>query len=58
MIADIIKQIAEERGYPLIDIHTLATDHPDWFRKDGVHPSNAGAAAIAEAVYSTITENR
>lgn len=54
MIAEVIRQIAEERGYPLVDIHALTAQHPEWFAKDGVHPSNEGAAGIAQAVYETI----
>ena len=49
-IADILRQVAEERGYPLIDIHALTARNPQWFEKDGVHPSNEGAAAIAQEV--------
>ena len=29
-------------------------DHPEWFEADGVHPSNEGAAAIAQEVYAVI----
>jgi len=54
-IAEIIRVVAEERGYTLIDIHTLTTRHFEWFEKDGVHPSNDGAAAIAQAVYEVLT---
>lgn len=46
---NIVRSIAEEHGYALVDIHTLTLEHPDWF-PDGVHPSNEGAAAIAKAV--------
>jgi len=56
-IAGIIQKVAEERGYPVIDIHALTTQHSQWFSKDGVHPNNDGAAAIAKAVYNAITEN-
>ena len=38
----------------LIDIHSLTTAHPEWFSKDGVHPSTEGAKAIAEAVAEAI----
>ena len=47
-IAQIIHQVAEERGYTLLDIHALTAKHPEWFAKDGVHPSNEGATAIAK----------
>ena len=38
----------------LIDIHSLTTAHPEWFSKDGVHPSTEGAKAIAEEVAEAI----
>ena len=54
IIAEIVRQAAEELGYPVIDIHALTTENPQWFVKDGVHPNNEGAAAIAKAVYEAI----
>ena len=55
IIANVIEEIAWQRGYTLIDIHELTANNPQWFEKDGVHPSNDGAAAIAKAVYDAIT---
>lgn len=55
-IAQITRQVAQERGYTLIDIHALTAEHPEWFSKDGVHPNNDGAAAIAEEVCSVLTQ--
>jgi len=54
-IAEITREVAAERGYTLIDIHTLTAQHPEWFEKDGVHPSNECAAAIAQEVYTVIS---
>lgn len=54
-IAEITRGVAAERGYTLIDIHALTAQHPEWFEKDGVHPSNEGAAAIAREVYTVIS---
>lgn len=54
-IAEITREVAVERGYTLIDIHALTSTHPEWFEKDGVHPSNEGAAAIAQEVYAVIS---
>ncbi|MBQ8621476.1 MAG: hypothetical protein IJ422_04085 [Oscillospiraceae bacterium] len=54
-IAQIIRQVAEERGYTLLDIHAFTAEHPEWFAKDGVHPSNEGAAAIAKEVAAVLT---
>ena len=53
-IAQITRDAAAERGCTLIDIHALTAQHPEWFEKDGVHPSNDGAAAIAQKVYQVL----
>lgn len=55
-IAQITRDIAAEKGYTLIDIHALTAQHPEWISKDGVHPSNEGAAAIAQEVYNTLIQ--
>lgn len=54
-IAEITREVAAERGYTLIDIHALTARHPEWFEKDGVHPSNEGAAAIAGEIYAVLS---
>ena len=54
IVAEIVNQTADELGYPVIDIHALTKENPQWFTKDGVHPNNEGAAAIAQAVYEAI----
>lgn len=54
IIAEIVRQTADELGYPVIDIHALTEQNPQWFAKDGVHPNNDGAAAIAQAVANAI----
>ena len=55
-IADICRQIAQEQGYEMLDIHELTARHPEWFAADGVHPNNDGAEAIAQMVYEYLTE--
>lgn len=55
-IAEITRQTAEELGYPIIDIHALTKQNPQWFAKDGVHPNNDGAEAIAQEVFKTLTK--
>ncbi len=55
-IAEITRQTAEELGYPVIDIHALTKQNPQWFAKDGVHPNNDGAAAIAQEVFKALTK--
>ena len=54
-IAEIVRQVAADRGYTLVDINDLTENHPEWFTADGVHPSNDGAAAIAQAVCAALT---
>lgn len=54
-IAEITREVAAERGYTLIDIHALTARNPEWFEKDGVHPSNEGAAAIAGEIYAVLS---
>ena len=50
---NLVRTIAEEQGYSLVDVHTLTMEHPEWF-PDGVHPNNDGAAAIAQAVANVL----
>ncbi len=38
----------------IIDIHAMTEAHSEWFEADGIHPSNDGAKAIAEAVADAI----
>ena len=53
-IAEVTRQVAKERDCILVDIHELTAAHPEWFATDGVHPSNEGAAAIAQELYSVL----
>lgn len=53
-IVRIVRQIASERGYELIDVYTLTENRHDLFNRDNVHPNNAGAEAIAEEVFGSI----
>ena len=54
-IAEITREVAAERGYTLMDMHALTAQHPEWFEKDGVHPSNEGAAAMAREIYNILS---
>lgn len=53
-IADIVKEVALERDYYLININNLTENRRDLFGKDNVHPNNDGASEIANAVYKFI----
>ena len=54
-IAEIVREVAAARQLELLDIYTLTLENPPWFSKDGVHPSNDGAEAIAGAVATALT---
>lgn len=54
-IVQVIREVAQERECSLLDIYALTVQHPEWFSKDGVHPSNEGAAAIAREVSVAVT---
>ena len=54
-IAQVIREVAADRGCILVDIHALTAQHPEWFEKDGVHPNNEGAAAIAQELQRVLT---
>lgn len=51
-IASTMKMFALEEGLPLIDIHEITSKHPEYFKRDGIHPDAFGDALIAEAVYN------
>lgn len=53
IINDVIKEVASENGYDLIDIYALTKEHPEWF-KDNIHPDANGAKAIAEEMHNNI----
>ena len=53
-IADIVREVANEREYTLIDINNLTENRRDLFGEDNVHPNNDGAKAIADEVYKFI----
>ena len=53
-IADIVKEVATELDYYLININDLTENRRDLFGKDNVHPNNDGASEIANAVYKFI----
>ena len=55
-IADIVREVADEKGCSLIEINDLTENRRDLFGKDNVHPNNDGAKAIAEAVYEYIID--
>lgn len=53
-ISGIIREIAEEKNLPLIDVNALTAPHPEWYTSDFVHLNAEGAKAIAEAVFDML----
>ncbi len=49
----VVAKVAHDRGLGLIDVNQALTGHADLYA-DGVHPVNAGAALIAQAVADAI----
>ncbi len=49
-----IREIANEMGTGLIDVHSTLIDHPELFL-DGVHPSSDGAKLIAKTIYNALS---
>lgn len=63
IVDEIVEEVAlyaaaSEYEFHAIDIHSLTTEHPEWFAKDGIHPNNDGAKAIAEMVAEAIYSNQ
>ncbi len=52
-INNVIREVAEENGYSLIDIYSITKEHPEWY-KDNIHPEAVGANAIAQEIYNNI----
>lgn len=53
-VAEIVKDVAADKEYTLININDLTENRRDLFGKDNVHPNNDGAKEIASAVYDFI----
>ena len=53
--APIVRQIAQERSLPIIDIHNFTEGHPDWFN-DGIHPNAEGNMRLAEFIFQRIVD--
>ena len=53
-IAALLQEKYAEEDVEIIDVHGLTEEHPEWFEKDGIHPNNDGAKAIAELVAEAI----
>jgi acyl-CoA thioesterase I len=52
-----IKEVAKEKGLPVVDLHAALQPHAEYF-KDGVHPNAEGAALMAKTVSEAIAAKR
>lgn len=55
IVAEIVREVAAERNYPLVDIYKLTENRSELFAIDGIHPNKDGATVIAEAVYEAVS---
>ena len=53
-VVGLTKKVAQGTGADVIDVRAATSNHPDLF-SDGVHPNEAGNAAIAKVVCEAIT---
>jgi lysophospholipase L1-like esterase len=49
-IIPVIKQVAADKGIPIIDVDTPTTGHPELF-PDGVHPNDNGYKLVAQVMH-------
>ena len=54
-IDPIIRQVAAQKGMPIIDIHTPSAGHPEYF-SDGVHPTDAGYMLLAQWMHDGLLQ--
>lgn len=55
-ISSVIRRVAKERGYRLIEMSTVTAEHPEWYLEDGLHFNYYGAVGVAETVYDVIED--
>ena len=55
-VCQVIREVAQERGYLLVDFYEMSLSNPQWFCIDGVHLNVEGATAIAEAVNEAVSK--
>lgn len=54
--SQIIRELGEEKGVPVIDMYEITSAHPEWFNTDGIHLNTEGAAAFADAAAIEVKE--
>lgn len=55
-VAEVVRKVAAEKALPLIDIHALTAENPQWYIFDHIHLNDEGYAALAREVYKTISQ--
>ena len=56
IILPLLREVAEQTGAILIDVHAATAEHPELF-PDGVHPNAEGKDLLAETVANAILEH-
>lgn len=56
IIADIVRAIAAEEGYALIDVNDFTENREDIYIEDGAHLSKEGAAELARLIFSALCD--
>jgi len=56
-IRPLIRAVAAEKKWPLIDLHAVTRGKPELFA-DGVHPNAAGCKVLARAVYQELVPGK
>ena len=58
LIAEIVRGIADEYGYELVDINVATKNNPALFVDDLVHPNTDGATHIAKTIYQYLMDTQ
>lgn len=54
IISGVIREVADEKGYSLIDMNKYTSQHIEWYWKDKLHFSNEGAREVADVIANEI----
>ena len=47
-------EVAEERGYSVINMYEISKENPTWFKEDGIHPTKEGAEEMAKIIAEAV----
>ena len=54
LLSDVIREIAAEYGFSVIEMNLETENHLEWYEADGLHFNDEGAQNIAKIAYETI----